>query len=42
VAPDGHQEVEVWCRVACNDLVVVTRTQFGLAEIARHGAGRSR
>jgi transposase len=34
--PDGHQGAEVWCRVEGEELVVVGRTDRGLAEIARH------
>jgi transposase len=34
--PDGHQGEEVWCRVEGEELVIVGRTDSGLAEIARH------
>ncbi len=34
--PDGHQGAEVWCRVEGEELVIVARTEKGLAEIARH------
>jgi hypothetical protein len=34
--PDGHQGRQVWCRVVGEELVVVARTEGGLAEICRH------
>lgn len=34
--PPGHVGREVWCRVEGEELVVVARTDHGLAEIARH------
>lgn len=34
--PDGYQGQEVWCRVEGDELVVVGRTEAGLAEVARH------
>jgi transposase len=35
--PPGHVGAEVWCRVNGDELVIVGRTDAGLAEIARHG-----
>lgn len=34
--PHGFQGQKVWCRVDGEELVVVAKTQYGLAEIARH------
>jgi len=34
--PPGHVDAHVWCRVEGEELVIVARTQTGLAEIARH------
>jgi transposase len=34
--PPGHVDTKVWCRVAGDELVIVARTDSGLAEIARH------
>lgn len=34
--PPGYVDAHVWCRVEGEELVIVARTQAGLAEIARH------
>lgn len=34
--PPGYVDAHVWCRVEGEELVVVARTQAGLAEVARH------